>query len=147
MQSNTRARAVGFTLIELMIVVAVIAILAIIAVPMYNQHIRRAHRADAMQRMQQIALAEERFRAENPGYTAVWTNLGGDPDTTSPTGIGAWFDWADVTVVAAAGANPATYAISVTAVGDQQKDKAGGTACTTLTLNSAGTKAPAACWQ
>ncbi|MCI4566963.1 type IV pilin protein [Lysobacter sp. CFH 32150] len=94
--------------------------------------------------MQQISLAEERFRAENPGYTANWALLGGDPDTTSPTGIGEWFDWADVVVAAGP---PATWSISVTAVGKQAKDNAGGVACTTLTLNQAGTRTPAECWE
>ena len=144
MRTSARAGVTGFTLLELMIVVAIIAILAIIAVPMYTQYIRKSHRADALQRMQQIALAQERFRAENPGYTTDWAILGGDPDTTNPTGIGAWFDWADVTVAAGP---PATYTITVTASGDQAKDKAAGTSCSTLTLNQAGTRSPAACWQ
>ena len=142
--SQARSRESGFTLLELMVVVAIIAIIAAIAIPSYTQYIRKSHRADALQRMQQIALAQERFRAENPGYTADWTRLGGDPDTTTPNGIGAWFDWADVTIGAGP---PATYSISVTAQGDQAKDKAGGTACTTLTLAQDGTRSPAACWE
>jgi type IV pilus assembly protein PilE len=144
MLPQVRSRQFGFTLLELMIVVAIIAILAMIAVPMYTQYIRKSHRADALQRMQQIALAQERFRAENPGYTADWARLGGDPDTTNPTGIGERFNWADVTVVAGP---PATYNITVTAAGDQLKDNAGGTACTTLTLNQAGARSPAECWE
>jgi prepilin-type N-terminal cleavage/methylation domain-containing protein len=76
-----RSHESGFTLLELMIVVAIIAVLAIIAIPSYTQYIRKSHRADALQRMQQIALAQERFRAENPGYTTDWSRLGGDPDT------------------------------------------------------------------
>jgi type IV pilus assembly protein PilE len=139
-----RSHESGFTLLELMIVVAIIAVLAIIAIPSYTQYIRKSHRADALQRMQQIALAQERYRAENPGYTNDWNLLGGDPDATTPNGIGGWFDWADVTIAAGP---PATYSISVTAVGDQAKDKAAGTACTTLTLDQSGARSPAACWQ
>ncbi|MCL2524286.1 MAG: prepilin-type N-terminal cleavage/methylation domain-containing protein [Betaproteobacteria bacterium] len=37
----------GFTLIEVMVVVAIVAFLAAIALPSYNDYIRRAHRADA----------------------------------------------------------------------------------------------------
>ena len=143
-RSSLRPRRTAFSLIELVIVVVIIAIIAAIAIPSYTQYIRKSHRADALQRMQQIALAQERFRAENPGYTADWARLGGDPDATAPTGIGAWFDWANVTIGAGP---PATYSISVTAQGDQAKDKAAGTACTTLTLAQDGTRSPAACWE
>lgn len=37
----------GFTLIEVMIVVAIVAILAAVALPSYNEYIRRGHRAEA----------------------------------------------------------------------------------------------------
>ena len=48
-RSNAR-RPKGFTLIELMIVVAVIAILAIIAIPQYVEHVRKGKRAEARRR-------------------------------------------------------------------------------------------------
>lgn len=59
----------GFTLIELMIVVAIIAILASIAYPAYDRYVTRAQRADAHDALMQIQLAQERWRANNPEYT------------------------------------------------------------------------------
>lgn len=142
--SEHASRHAGFTLIELMVVIAVIGILAAIAIPAYSDQVRKSRRADALQRIQQIALAQERFRAENPGYTANWARLGGDPDTAEPTGIGAWYDWSDVTIDNAA--TPRTFSIAITAVGDQANDKASGTSCGSLSVSQAGVRSPAACW-
>src|SRR5512134_1137543 len=66
----------GFTLIELMIVVAIIALLATVALPSYLDHVRKTRRADAIARISQIQQAQERFRANNAQYAA---NLTGSP--------------------------------------------------------------------
>ncbi len=58
----------GFTLIELMVVVAIIAIIAAIAIPSYTEQVRKSRRADASRSVGQMQLELERWRAENPSY-------------------------------------------------------------------------------
>lgn len=61
----------GFTLLELMIVVAIIGILASIAYPSYIESIRKSNRADAKSTMLQVANQEERFFTENNAYGSI----------------------------------------------------------------------------
>lgn len=61
-------RFLGFTLIEVMVVVAIIGIMAAIAFPSYQDHLRKGRRADAKAGLLELAQFMERFYTENNRY-------------------------------------------------------------------------------
>lgn len=82
-ESNNIAGAQrGFTLIELMIVVAIIAVLAAIAFPSYQQYVIKSKRTDMMSEMYNIASEIESRKLAQGNYSnALITGLGGDYPT------------------------------------------------------------------
>jgi type IV pilus assembly protein PilE len=79
----------GFTLIELMIVVAVVAILSAIAYPSYAEYVRRGHRADARAGLLQAQQWLERAATATGVYpTALPTALTWSTDTNKRYSIG-----------------------------------------------------------
>jgi type IV pilus assembly protein PilE len=63
----------GFTLIELMIVVAIVAILTTIAYPNYRDYVIRGQLADATQGLAAVRANMERYFQDNRSYTTVGT--------------------------------------------------------------------------
>lgn len=66
----------GFTLIELMIVVAIIGILAAIAIPNFLRYQAKAKQGEAKTNLGAIGTNAESFRAENDTYVATVAQLG-----------------------------------------------------------------------
>ena len=115
----SKRKAAGFTLIELMIVVAVVAILAAIAVPSYQESVRKSRRAQAKADMVEFAQLAERHHTVNNSYAAF--ELPADRETPQY----------DLQVAA----TPTTFTITATPEGGQAEDR-----CGTLTIDHAGRK-------
>ena len=59
----------GFTLIEVMIVVAIVALLAMVAIPAYTDHIRRGKLAEGTSALLGMKIKMEQYFADNRSYT------------------------------------------------------------------------------
>ena len=68
MNRGAGRRGRGFTLIEVMIVVAILGIVSAIALPSYRAHIDRSRRADARTQLLQAAQFMQRFYTANDSY-------------------------------------------------------------------------------
>jgi type IV pilus assembly protein PilE len=121
----------GFTLIELMIVVAIVAILAAIAVPSYSAYLRRGHRADARAGLLQAAQWMERAATA----TGVYPDPNGDPPVNLPASLSWSDDTSKLYVISLDKSKSDNTQFRLTAQprGSQSVDK-----CGTLTLDSTG---------
>jgi type IV pilus assembly protein PilE len=66
----------GFTLIELMIVVAIVAIISAFAYPSYQRYVIKAKRTVAQNALLQVADRQQQFFMDNKRFAADMTNLG-----------------------------------------------------------------------
>lgn len=131
----------GFTLIEMMIVVAVMGILAAIAYPSYTAQIQRSKRSDAKVALQEMAQLQESYFLRNLSYASSLTQLvypSTSPNgqyTLSFTALDAGGSTCDGTNV-----DPCTT-FTLTATAASGTPQANDSACKALTLTNRGVKA------
>lgn len=90
-RTGRRARANGFTLMELLIVMAIIAILMLIAIPTVGSLKKKANDLSAQQSIHTIINAQSMYESNYPtnGFACSLAALGGDPKTGAPTPVAA----------------------------------------------------------
>jgi len=113
----------GFSLIELMIVVAIIAILATVALPSYRQHVIRSQRTDATAALLRVASNQEKYYIQNNTY-GTYAQLG------SPTTEHGWY------TLAVTAADATTFRATATVVAGGPQD--GDPSCKVFVVNAAG---------
>ena len=124
----------GFTLIELMIVVAVVAILATVAFPSYQSYIQKARRADAKNAVLEMASRQEKFFSINNAYSTSASALGYSALPSPVNSSGTSYYQLSVTVTTASGTALPGFVATATPTGVQIAD----TKCYAFRLNQLG---------
>lgn len=113
----------GFTLIELMIVIAIIGILAGIAYPQYSQYVQKSRRADGQLALLEEVQALERCKSTRYSYANCTLTHASSPE-----------NYYTITLTSTA----STFAITATGQNQQVND----TDCNEMTINHLGERTP-----
>jgi len=141
MQFKNIKHAAGFTLIELMIVIAILGILTAVAVPQYKQYVIRSNRAAAQAFMMSVASRETQYLLDARSYTSDLGVLG----LTLPPEVAKNYDvtiCVDSTGVdCTAPSSPPYFEITAAAISGKAQAADGD-----LTLDDTGAKTPPGKW-
>lgn len=130
----------GFSLIELMIVIAVIGIIASIAYPSYTKHLQQSRRSEAVASMLNTQNKLEQFFAQNNTYPTSLAQLPSPPPSgaaqATSAGLNYYYTYSRPTAT--------SYTLTaIAASAAQLRD----TACSSnMTVDSQGNQSPTTCW-
>jgi type IV pilus assembly protein PilE len=146
----TKPGQLGFSLLELMIVVAIVAIVSALAFPSYMQYVVNTKRTVATSTLLQVADRQQQFFMDNKQYTNDLTDLGfaANPLVLADDGtVAAAADADAVYSISLSNIAATTYTITAAPLhGQASRD----TDCASLTLNQSGARGSSAggtdCW-
>lgn len=138
-------QAKGFTILELLTVVAIIGVISMVAFPSYQNYVRKGKRAEGRIALLTAVQMEERYFTTNNTYTATLSAAG----ILSYSGTNASSAAYTITIVPAAGGIATGFTAKATPTGNFVD-----TECNILTISQLGTKSmesatqtdPSKCW-
>jgi len=130
----------GFTLLELMVVIAIIAMLAAYALPNYRQYVVQSKRAEAHAKVLEVAGMYEKFYANTNAYP---TDVEGGAGTLGLS-VADYLRWDDYRIRQANNAQGATWRVQAVARNAQRDDD---TDCRRIWIDNLGQRGPSdECW-
>jgi type IV pilus assembly protein PilE len=126
----------GFTLIEIMVVVAIVAILAAIAIPSYTDYVTRSKLQEATTNLSDLRVRMEQYYLDNRRYSATAAGgICGIPGGNTPAVANPrYFTYACASATLQAGVGDQSYTITATGAAAQ------GMGGFVLTINQANTR-------